>query len=87
MFKPKKDSNLLLFPKNRKIRIMKKISSYENRGIKKELGRLKTEVHFLKPIMYDEYKDLNTHQVSELVKTRIQEKLDELEESKKSKKR
>lgn len=52
----------------------------------KEIGRLTTEVHFLKPIMYDEYKDLNTHQVAELVKSRIQEKLDELEASKKKSK-
>jgi 1-acyl-sn-glycerol-3-phosphate acyltransferase len=52
----------------------------------KEIGRLKTEVHFLKPINYDEYKELNTHQIAELVKTRIQEKLDEIAESKKKEK-
>lgn len=37
-----------------------------------------TEVHFLKPIEYDEYKDLNKTKLSDLVKSRIQDKLDEV---------
>ena len=37
-----------------------------------------TQIHYLKPIEYDEYKDLNKTKLSELVKERIQEKLDEL---------
>lgn len=34
-------------------------------------------VSFLEPITYDDYKDLNTQQVSELVQKRIQEKFDQ----------
>ena len=37
-----------------------------------------TQIHYLKPIEYDEYKDLNKTKLSDLVKERIQEKLDEL---------
>lgn len=39
---------------------------------------VKTQVHFLEPIFYDEYKDMKTHEISELVKSRIQAKLDEV---------
>ena len=39
---------------------------------------VKTQVHYLKPIMYEEYKDMKTAEIAELVKTRIQEKLDEI---------
>lgn len=42
------------------------------------LGPITTQVHYLKPIPYEEYQDLNTHQIAELVKGRIQEKLTEL---------
>lgn len=42
------------------------------------LGTVTTQVHFLKPIPYEEYKDLNTGQIASLVKERIQEKLDEV---------
>ncbi len=34
-------------------------------------GRIDTEVHFLKPIAYDEYKDMKTVQISEMVRSRI----------------
>ena len=37
-----------------------------------------TQVHYLEPIYYEEYKDMKTVQIAELVKTRIQEKLDEI---------
>ena len=39
---------------------------------------VKTQVHFLEPIPYEEYKDLKTHEIAALVKGRIQEKLDEV---------
>lgn len=43
------------------------------------LGTVTTQVHFLKPIPYEEYKDLKTRQIAALVKDRIQQKLDEVE--------
>ena len=42
------------------------------------VGPLTTQVHYLKPIMYEEYKDLQTQEIAELVKQRIQEKIDEV---------
>lgn len=42
------------------------------------LGTVITQVHFLEPIFYEEYKDLKTGQIAALVKERIQEKLDEV---------
>lgn len=44
-----------------------------------------SEVHFLEPICYEEYKDLTTRQMADLVKSRIEEKIKEVEESRKSK--
>lgn len=41
------------------------------------LKRVTTEVHYLKPITYEEYKDMNKNELCALVKERIQEKLDE----------
>lgn len=43
-----------------------------------KIGKVKTQVHYLPPIYYDEYKDMNTHQIADMVKERIQNKLDEL---------
>lgn len=40
---------------------------------------IKSQVHFLPPIPYEEYKDLKTYEIAELVKSRIQNKLDEVE--------
>ena len=40
-------------------------------------GPITTGVHFLKPIFYEEYKDMNTRQIAELVKNRIAEKIAE----------
>uniref|UniRef100_UPI004056752A lysophospholipid acyltransferase family protein n=1 Tax=Acetatifactor sp. TaxID=1872090 RepID=UPI004056752A len=42
------------------------------------LGTVTTQVHFLEPISYEEYKDLKTHQIAALVRERIQEKIDEI---------
>ena len=39
------------------------------------LGPVTTQVHYLKPILYD---GLKTHEIADLVKVRIQEKLDEV---------
>ena len=41
-------------------------------------GRVITQVHFLKPILYTEYAGMKTQELAELVKSRIQEKLDEV---------
>ena len=37
-----------------------------------------TQVHYLKPILFDEYGSLKTHEIAELVQRRIQEKIDSL---------
>lgn len=42
------------------------------------LKRVTVEVHFLKPITADEYKGLGKAEISDLVKSRIQEKMDEI---------
>lgn len=39
---------------------------------------VKTQVHFLEPLYYEEYKDLSTIRISAIVKERIAEKLKEL---------
>ena len=36
-------------------------------------GQLKVQLHYLKPIFYDEYKDLKTNEIAALVKSRISE--------------
>lgn len=43
-----------------------------------QFGPLKTEVHFLEPIPYEEFKDMKTQEIAEMVQGRIQDKLDEL---------
>ncbi len=40
---------------------------------------VKTQVHFLDPIPYEEFKDMNTQEIAAMVKGRIQDKLNELE--------
>lgn len=45
------------------------------------LEKVRTQVYFLPPIPYEEYGKLRKHDVCELVKKRIQEKLDELKEA------
>lgn len=42
------------------------------------LGKINTQVHFLKPLYYDEYKGMKTQQMAALVKTRIEEKMNEV---------
>lgn len=46
-----------------------------------EIGEIKTEVHYLKPILFGEYKDMNTQQIAKLVKSRIANKIEELKET------
>lgn len=43
-----------------------------------DIGEIKTQVHFLEPIFFDEYKDMKTQQIAELVKTRIENKIKQL---------
>lgn len=43
-----------------------------------KLGSVTTQVHFLPPILYEEYQGMKTREIAELVKERIQNKLDEL---------
>jgi len=47
-----------------------------------EFRPVKTEVHFLKPIPYEEFKDMNTQEIAAMVQGRIQDKLDELKKEK-----
>lgn len=42
---------------------------------------VKTQVHYLQPLYYEDYKDLNTAQISEIVKERIANKLNELKKN------
>lgn len=49
---------------------------------KSSFRKIYPEVHFLKPIYYEEYKDLSRKELAELVKTRINEKLVEIKELK-----
>lgn len=44
-----------------------------------QLTPVTTQAHFLQPLYYEDYKDLNTHQIAAIVKERIQQKLDEVE--------
>ena len=43
------------------------------------LKKVKCSVHYLDPIYYDEYKELGLKEISELVKERIQNKINELD--------
>lgn len=43
-----------------------------------DIGEIKTQVHFLNPIYWDEYKDMNTRQIAELVKSKIADKIKEV---------
>lgn len=42
------------------------------------LGEVRTQVHFLEPIPYEEFKDMKTAEIAEMVKERIRQKLDEI---------
>lgn len=52
--------------------------SYKSMDTNKIFGRARTQVHYLEPIYYEEYKSLNRKELCVLVQQRIQEKLDEL---------
>ena len=45
------------------------------------LKKVKCSVNYLKSIKYDEYKDLSLKEIADLIKNRIQEKIDELNEN------
>ena len=42
------------------------------------LGPVRTQVHYLKPILYEEYGGMKTQEIASLVRDRIQEKIDEV---------
>ena len=46
------------------------IDSYKPFGVS-SLRRVKTQVHFLKPIFFEEYQGMNTREIAEMVKGRI----------------
>ena len=50
------------------------IDSYKPFGIN-SLRKVRTQVHFLAPIYYDEYREMTTPQIAELVKERIGEEI------------
>ena len=43
-----------------------------------DVGKIKTSVYYLEPITFDEYKNMNTQQIAELVKERIANKIREV---------
>lgn len=47
------------------------------------VGPIRTQVHYLKPIPYEEYKDMKTTEVSEIVRQRIIDKINEVLETRK----
>ncbi len=53
--------------------------SYKSMNSNSIFNKVWTEVHYLKPIPYDEYKDLKKQEIAELIKSRIQERLDLIE--------
>ena len=48
------------------------IDSYKPFGIN-SLRRVKTQVHFLKPIFFEEYQSMNTKEIAEMVKNQIED--------------
>ncbi len=51
------------------------IDSYKPYGIS-SLKKVTMQVHYLKPISYEEYKSMSTQEISDMVKKMIQEKMD-----------
>ncbi len=51
------------------------------------LGKIVTEVHYLEPMYYEEYKDMTTREIRDVVKTRIANKIAEIKENKKKNKK
>lgn len=41
-------------------------------------GPVTTQVHYLKPILFEEYGHLKTQEIADMVRSRIQEKIDEV---------
>lgn len=54
---------------------------------KSSIRRIHPEVHFLQPITYDEYANLSKQELADLLKQRMQEKLDTIEDEKNQAKR
>ncbi|MEG0804927.1 MAG: lysophospholipid acyltransferase family protein [Lachnospiraceae bacterium] len=48
------------------------------------LRKVVTQVHYLEPITYEDYKGMKTFEISEIVKTRISEKIAEITNTKRS---
>jgi len=44
----------------------------------KSLAKVSPQIHYLQPIEYSEYEDLSTQEIADLVKSRIQTKMDEV---------
>lgn len=57
--------------------------SWKSMNTNNIFSHVKTQVHFLKQIPYEEYQYLNRKQLCELVKQRIQQKLDEIKSNQK----
>lgn len=55
--------------------------TYKVYGIN-SLKKVECSVHYLKPIYFEEYENLTKQELADLVKSRIQEKLDEIESNK-----
>lgn len=53
------------------------VDSYKVMGVN-SLREVTMQVHYLKPICYEEYAGMKTQQIANLVRERIQEKLDEI---------
>lgn len=49
---------------------------------KSSLKKIYPEIHFLDPILYSEYKDLNKKELADMLKERMQAKLDEIKKEK-----
>lgn len=47
------------------------------------IGPIRTQVHYLNPIPYEEYKDMKTTEIAEIVRQRIVSKIDEVLETRK----
>jgi len=47
--------------------------------LRNSLRRVQCQIHYLEPIYYEQYKDLNTHEISDLVKERICDKMKEVQ--------
>lgn len=45
---------------------------------KNSLRKVTCQIHFLEPIEYEEYKEMNSHQIADLVKLKIENKINEV---------